>query len=104
MASYRVEITEPAEDDLRTIVRYISAQLSAPVTALRMMGIIEKSLGNLGEMPQRCPFVRDDRLATLGYRTLIIEHYAAFFSIDEIAKVVYVERILYARRDWASLL
>ena len=37
MANYRVDVSEPAEKDLRDIVRYISAQLSAPMTALKMM-------------------------------------------------------------------
>lgn len=31
MAKYRVDVSEPAENDLRDIVRYISAQLSAPI-------------------------------------------------------------------------
>jgi hypothetical protein len=32
MAKYRVELSEPAENDLRDIVRYISAQLSGIIT------------------------------------------------------------------------
>ncbi|MCL2323951.1 MAG: type II toxin-antitoxin system RelE/ParE family toxin [Actinomycetia bacterium] len=104
MANYRVELAEPAEDDLRDIARYISAQLSAPITALRMMEIIEKALRGLSEMPKRCPLVRDDRLAGLGYRALLVEHYVAFYSINESEKVVNVERVLYARRNWANLL
>ena len=40
MAKYKVEVSEPAENDLRDIVRYISVQLSAPVTAIKMMDAI----------------------------------------------------------------
>jgi len=104
MASYRVDISEPAEEDLRGIVRYISSQLLAPITAIQMVETIEEQLSKLSDMPGRYPVVRDDRLASMGYRRLDIKNYTAFFTVNEKEKVVDVERILYARRDWASLL
>lgn len=99
MANYRVDISEPAESDLRDIVRYIGSQLSAPVSALRMMELMEEAITGLSDMPQRCPLVADDRLSQMGYRKLIIKNYVVFFSIDEKNKVVDIERILYGRRD-----
>ena len=104
MLMYRVDISEPAEDDLRDIIRYISSQLDAPITAMKMLETIEEALSKLSDMPERCPIVRDERLAAMGYRRLEIKNYAAFFTVNEKDKVVDVERILYARRDWASLL
>jgi plasmid stabilization system protein ParE len=104
MEDYKVELTEHAEDDLRTIIRYISVQLSAPTTALKMIETIEKALGGLSVMPQSQPLVQDDRLASMGYRKLVIGNHIAFFSIDERKKIVDVERILYARRDWIRIL
>ena len=104
MEKYRVYISEPAENDLRNIVRYISAQLSAPITALKMMDIIEKAINELAFMPQKCPFVVDERLAMLGYHKLIIKNYIVFFTMDEQLKVVDIERILYARRNWRHIL
>ena len=56
------------------------------------------------DMPQKCPLVRDERLASIGYRKLLVKNYVVFFTIDEKAKVVDVERILYARRDWLRIL
>lgn len=104
MAKYRVDVSEPAENDLRDIVRYISAQLSAPMTALKMMDTIEEAITGLAVMPQKCPPVNDERLAMLGYRKLLVKNYIVFFTIDEKPKVVDVERILYARRDWNHIL
>ncbi|MEA4804860.1 type II toxin-antitoxin system RelE/ParE family toxin [Acetobacterium wieringae] len=104
MIIYNIEISEPAENDLRDVIHYISSQLSSPMTAINMMDVIEAALLFLSEMPQKCPAVRDDRLASMGYRKLLIKNYIAFFTIDEQAKVVNVERILYARRDWLRLL
>ncbi|MFZ3131548.1 MAG: type II toxin-antitoxin system RelE/ParE family toxin [Desulfosporosinus sp.] len=104
MANYRVDVSEPAENDLRDIVRYISAQLSAPMNALKMMDTVEEAIMGLAVMPQKCPSVTDERLAMMGYRKLLVKNYVVFFTIDEKSKVVDVERILYARRDWRHIL
>ena len=104
MAEYRVDVSVPAENDLRDIVRYISAQFAAPMTAARMLDDIETALAGLVEMMQKSPSVTDERLAAMGYRKLLVKNYIAFFTIDEKAKVVDVERILYARRDWLIIL
>ena len=104
MEHYEVEVSEPAENDLRDIVRYISAQLAAPITALKMLDSIESAILTLSDMPQSHSVVADDRLSSLGYRKLIVKNYIVFFTVNEKEKVVNVERILYARRDWAYIL
>ena len=104
MAHYRVDVSKPAENDLRDIVRYIASQLSAPISALHMMELLEKAMAGLSDMPQRCPLVADERLSQMGYRKLPVKNYIMFLSIDEKNNVVDVERILYGRRDWRRIL
>jgi len=104
MVKYRVDVSGPAEEDLRDILRYISSQLSAPITTLKMVDTIEAALTKLANMPDCYPLVSDDRLASMGYRRLEVKNYTAFFTINEKEKIVDVERILYARRDWANLI
>ncbi|MBS3885878.1 MAG: type II toxin-antitoxin system RelE/ParE family toxin [Dethiobacter sp.] len=104
MARYRVEISEPADNDLRDIVRYISAQLSAPMTAIKMMDTLNEAMAGLALMQQKCTFVTDERLAMIGYRKLPVKNYIVFLTINEKSKVVDVERILYARRDWQRII
>ncbi|WP_286944955.1 type II toxin-antitoxin system RelE/ParE family toxin [Acetobacterium sp. UBA5834] len=104
MATYNIEISEPAENDLRDMIHYISSQLSSLMTTTNMMDIIEEGLLGLADLPQKCPAVRDDRLAAMGYRKLLIKNNVAFFTIVEHSKVVNIERILYARRDWLRIL
>lgn len=104
MAKYRVDVSEPAEKDLRDIVRYISAQLSAAMTALKMIDVLQEAITGLMIMPHKLPAVADERLAMLGYQKLLIQNYIVFLTIDEKSKVVDVERILYARRDWHHIL
>ena len=104
MVKFRVDVSEPAEEDLRDIVRYISTQLSVPSTALKMMEVVEEAISKLSDMPYGHPLVRDNRLASMGYRQLTIKKYIAFYTINEKEKVVDVERILYGRRYWANIL
>ncbi|MDD3654773.1 MAG: type II toxin-antitoxin system RelE/ParE family toxin [Desulfotomaculaceae bacterium] len=103
MAKYKIAVSEPAENDLRDIVRYISAQLSAPMTALKMMDTIEEAIAGLSDMPEKYPLVSDDRLKVMGYRKLLVKNYIVFFSVDDKSNIVDVERILYARRDWLHI-
>ncbi len=104
MAKYRVDVSEPAENDLRDIVRYISSQLSAPLTATKMMDALEDAITGLADMPQKCSIVTDKRLASMGYHKLAVKNYIVFFTIDEQLETVNIERILYARRDWFRIL
>jgi plasmid stabilization system protein ParE len=104
MPRYRIDISEPAENDLHDIIRYIGAQLAAPVSALKMAEAVEEALVSLADMPYSYPRVLDERLASMGYRKLIVKNYIVFFTIDEKAHIVDVERILYARRDWLHIL
>lgn len=71
MEKYRVDVSKPAENDLRDIVRYIASQLSAPISATCMMELFEEAMLSLSDMPKRCPLVSDDRLSQMGYRKLI---------------------------------
>ncbi len=104
MAKYKIAVSEPAENDLRYIVRYIYAQFSSPTTALKMMDAIEEAIVGLWDMPKKHPLVSDDRLNALGYRKLLVKNYIVFFSIDDKSNTIDVERILYARRDWIHIL
>jgi len=104
MELYRIDISEPAENDLRDIVRYISTSLSEPMAALSTIDSIEEAIKKLRTMPQKYPLVMDERLMVLGYHKLIIKNYIVFFTINEKQRVVDVERILYKRRDWLHIL
>ena len=102
--SYRIDIAEPAEHDLWDIAKYISYQLNAPTTAIKMIQAIKAAIAKLETMAISYPLVRDDRLAALGYRMITVKNYIAFYRANEEEKTVVVDRILYGRRDWRNLL
>ena len=104
MEQYKISVTDPAEEDLDEILQYISVQLSAPAAALKLADAFDGAFDDLEDMPEKYPLVQDDRLAALGYRKRPVKNYLVFFTADETSHVVYVERILYARRDWQNIL
>jgi len=104
MTQYSGIISGPAENDLRDIERYISAQLLAPMTAAKMMDAIEAAIMGLVDMPQKFRSLTDERLASMGYGKFIGKSYMVFYTIDEQSKVVDIIRIVYCRRDWLQLL
>jgi len=104
MENYDVNLTEPAEKDLRDIARYISQQLNAPIAALNTVRAIGEAIEKLASNALIYPLVRDDRLAAIGYRPLVVKNYIIFFVVSENEKIVDVDRILYGRRDWQSIL
>ena len=101
---YSVNITDVAEEDILSTVRYISCELKAPKAANALLDEIEKHEGILGKTPNIYPRVPDEYLAEKGLRFVIIKNYLMFFSVDEEEKAVNVVRFLYGRRDWKNIL
>ena len=104
MTKYKIYVSEPAEKDLKDMVKYIALQLSAPVSAIRMMELLEEAMSGLSESPRGCPLIAEECLSRLGYRKLMVRNYIIFFSVSEKEKVVDIERVLYARCDWLRII
>jgi len=104
MEQFNVYITEPAENDLIDIARYISSQLNAPKAALNTIRAIRTAISKLETNALIYPFVRDERLASLGYRFFMVKNYIIFFIVYEKDNTVDVDRVLHGRRDWQDIL
>lgn len=104
MDKYKIEITEPAENDLRSIGLYISKELLEPDTAKRVVAKIGEAIMKLEELPLRNGLVSDERLSIKGIRRIIIDNYIVFYIVNEQNRLVTILRILYNRRDWINLL
>ncbi len=90
MEKYRIDVSKSAENDLRDIVRYISAQLAAPEPALKMIETIEEAIIDLADIPRKYPLLQDERLSIMGYRKLIVQNYIVFYTIDACDEFVLI--------------
>ena len=104
MSKYQIEITYPAENDLREIGNYITHELLEPETAKKIVNKIGAAIFSLEELPQRNSLVSDERLAHQGIRKIVVDNFIVFYIISEEDKILTIVRILYIKRDWMNLL
>lgn len=100
MDVYKIKIYPAAKRDLQQIVDYLNT-LSAQA-ALRYYDLLVEQISSLSHMPFRCPRPRDAALAAKGYRYLLVEKYLVFYVV--VSDTVQIRRILYARRNYQSVL
>ena len=97
-SKYNVRLLRIAEDDFSEIVTYISADRPSAAEALATK--IEKNLKLLSKNPHLGRVPKEDELARLHYRYLVVENYLIFYTIE--GKTIYVHRILHGARDYLS--
>lgn len=99
MDTYVVNITKFAEEQLIEIVHYITNELKAPDSALRMMELLENEINTLSQLPQRIVLVDEEPWHSKVIHKMVIKNFIAYFWIDESNKTVHITGIVYAKRD-----
>jgi len=102
MVQYKLRILPAAQRDLREIVEYVNTL--SEQAALRLYDEIIAGIASLTEMPQRCALLKAPELRAKGYRSLRVKNYMVFYVIQEDKARVQIRRILYAKRQFESLL
>lgn len=100
METYKIRIFPTAKQDMEDIVSYLNTL--SPDAALRYYDLLVDEIASLARMPERCPRPKDLALAAKGYRYLIVKNYLVFYVVA--GDTVQIRRILYARRNYRSLL
>jgi len=101
---FTVIYSTPAEEDLLSILDYISSILKSPSAAENLLNQIEEQTTVLEDNPFIFPLAKDEYIMKLGIRHIAVKNYFLFYTIEEDKKVVSIIRIMYARRDWINLL
>jgi plasmid stabilization system protein ParE len=101
---YQIKITEPAERDIQDAAKYISVELRNKIAAVRLLDDLDEAIYSLVEMPSRYALVDDAVLAGQGVRFFPVHSYLVLYTIREKTKTVVIERFIYCRRDWISIL
>jgi len=102
--NYSLTITDIAEEDILSTVRYITNVLKNSIAANVLLDEIERHEKIFETTPGIYPFVHDDYLARQGLKYVTIKNFLLFYTIDETKKIVNIIRFLYGRRDWINLL
>ena len=104
MERYKVEVTNEARTDIRAAARYIAVQLRQPDTAERLLDTLDNEITSLETMPERCGYVHDEYLASLGIRMTMAHNYLIFYVVDRTVGIVTILRVLNGRRNWITIL
>lgn len=103
MMPFQVVVTRAAEVDLDDAVDYLLVRADGPGSARKLVEEFAGILERLGEMPRMYPIVRDEMLASLGYRWAPLSTYMVFYTLDDDARIVTIERVLSGRQSWRSI-
>ena len=101
---YRLEITDPAYEDLDEILTYITKKLYSPEGAARFAEAVNDCYGRLKKHPFMYALADMPELAKKDYRRAPVQNYLILYTVDESAKVVYIHRIFYGARNYIELI
>lgn len=103
MNLYRVEYSQEALVDIKSIYTYISQILHAPLTARRQVNRIRKEIRDLEAFPTRYVLVEWELWASMKMHRLPIDNYVVFYLVNEQAMAVKIVRIVYGGRNLEDL-
>ncbi len=99
----KVEYSPRAIRDLDEIWDYIDKNLGNTDAAQRTVSGIMDSIDSIAAFPKSGPKLIFEDVPESGYRFIVYKHYMAFYRLKP-DDTLYVDRIVYGRRDYMSLL
>ena len=101
---YRVQMSDPAKDDLAGIVAYLSETLCNRPAAERLFGDFADEMRALAIHPTRYQVLPLSPWRQQGYHIRPVRNYLLVYHIDRRSRVVTVSRIFHSLQDWMSKL
>ena len=98
----KLHYTHEAQRDLDEIWDYIVSDLSNPAAAERTVNRIMDAIDQLADFAEMGAPLHSVADVESDYRFLVCGNYLAFYRVD--GNEVYIDRILYGRRDYLRIL
>ena len=98
--AYKVELSDPAEDDLDKIIAYIANKLHNKKAAADFLDEFESRLDSLKDQPKMSPKMTEALFAERGYRYFLTGNYLGIHRVIDEEKMVIVVRVLHCRQDY----
>lgn len=102
--SYIIHITQTAERDIMGAADHIEFNFKNPAAADHLLDVVNEQMNALSDMPQKFRLVDDPILSSWGIRFVIVNHYLAFYTIDEEKQMVIIVRFLFQKSNWNAIL
>lgn len=99
----KIEYSPKAVRDLDEIWGYIENELSNPSAAQNTVDGIMDKIDDLAMFPESGAKLEFDDGMDSGYRFVVFKNYLAFYRLKP-NKVIYVDHVVYAGRDYMRIL
>ena len=96
---YSVHISEKAGTDMHNIFDYIAYSLNSFQTAVSMLGLLEKEILSLEQMPERYGRYEKEPWFSRGLRAMPVKNYCVLYYSDRDTQIVDIVRVLYGKRN-----
>lgn len=101
----KISYSPSALRDLEQIGDYIVEKLKSPVAARDVVDKIQDAIDKLADFPKMGTPLSARYEDVADYRFLVCDSYLAFYRVKEDTEdIVYIDRILYGRRDYLKIL
>lgn len=100
----RLAVSEAAHGDLDGILEYLAAPLANPAAAVALADAVAAAYLRIQEHPASSPLCAHPRLATLGYRKVLVRNYLFVYRYVAEADLVFVVRFFHPSQNYADLL
>lgn len=101
---FTVIISEETLEDIQAVFHYISDKECLPATARRWVDSVETAIKALNVQPYRYPRYEVQISGVPPLRKLVIGDYLVLYTVEESQQLVFVYRVISAKRNVASLL
>ena len=98
---YKINYYESADNDINSILTYISHNLKNPSAAINLKNKIIKSEKILSLFPHTNKCYENKEYKYFKYK---VKNYLLFYTIDEENKTVNIVRVLYRKRNFEIIL
>ncbi len=99
MPKYEIHYLPLAEEDLGSIIDYVLAD--DPLNALLLIEKFNESISKLSDFPYIGSIPRDEQIARMNYRVLVVESYLVFYVF--VNDTIEIRRIINGRRKYDFL-
>ena len=97
-------MTRSANADLEDIVSYLTDRLSNPRAASDFVDKLQAAIDELRSFPEIGPSVVNEFLPDAGVRKKLVGTYLMYYLPDLARRMIYILRIVYARRSQDEIL
>ncbi len=101
---YKVQFLPTSKNDMSDIVHYIKNNLCNPTAAKSFIYDVIAIKKRLADFPYAYPICQNLTNLKMSYRKIPVRNYLIFYWVDEPNQTVSIARIIYARRNYKTLL